>query len=340
MGYVVSIATVVLLAAHLLAMSVPSAAPLVCIWLHRRGGRGDAAAHAVGRKLARLSLASLLVGAALGVLLGAAMWAAEDRAYWDAVARFPMQAYGFALGELGFTAICLAVYTATWDRSRNRPRLHAVLAVLATTNLVYHFPPLMIALGDLAARPELIQTEVVTRPVFRELLLQPELQAKVLHFVLASVMVAGVMLMLVARHQPALVEHDDGTQRLVSRGAWIALIASFCQLVVGAWVLVQLPAGAQAALLGVDWLATLLFVLSLLAVFYLLHSLASAALGSTSPASIRRTAALMLSVVLLMSAVLTRVRYIETSIHQFAMLRDTTASQPASFVRSSARKQP
>src|SRR5690606_37287501 len=41
-----------ILGAHLLAMNVGSAGPLVCIWLHRRARRGDEAADLAGRRIA------------------------------------------------------------------------------------------------------------------------------------------------------------------------------------------------------------------------------------------------------------------------------------------------
>src|SRR5688572_10061311 len=263
MDFLLAIVSVAFLAAHLLAMNVPSAVPLICIWLHMRGRRGDSAANTIGRQLARASLWSLLCGAVLGMVLVGLMWAAEDSAYWHAVQRFPSSAHVFALSELIFSAICLALYVAFWARWRNRPWLHAVLAVVGTSNLLYHFPPLMIVLGNLASRPELVQEPVITRPVFRELLLQPILVAQVLHFIVASAAVAGVTLMLIAGRKGSVAERSD-TDRLVVIGARIALAASLIQLAVGVWVLVQLPNMVRSALLGDDWTGTAFFLLSVL----------------------------------------------------------------------------
>jgi hypothetical protein len=324
MGFLLALGSIVVLAAHLLAMNVPSAAPFVCVWLHARGRRGDAAANAVGRQLARASLWSLLCGAVLGIVLVGLMWAAEARGYWHAVQRFPSSAYVFALSELMFSAICLTFYVALWDRWQRRPWLHAVLAVVGTSNLLYHFPPLMIALGNLASRPELVQEPVITRPVFRELLLQPILVAQVLHFIVASAAVAGVVLMLVAGRKGTVAERSD-TDRLVVIGARIALAASLIQLAVGGWVLVQLPSMARSALLGDDWTGTAFFLLSVLAAVGVLHSLASVAIGDTRDVYVRRAAVLMLVVVLLMTGTLFRTRRIEASINQLELA--STANQ-------------
>ena len=311
MGVIVAVIGVLLLAAHLLAMNVPSSAPLVCIWLHARGRRGDVAADTVGRQLALVSLWSLLAGTLLGAALIAFLWAIGDGGYWHAVQRFPIQAYGVAFAELAFTVACLAVYVFTWERWRVRPWLHALVAVLATTNLLYHFPPLMIALGNLASRPELAQEELITRPVFRGLLLRPDLLAQVLHFVVASAAVGGVALMLLADRRRAAEDQAAAVGGLIAAGGRIALAASLIQLAVGVWVLVQLPGASRWALLGDDWIAGGMFFLAVLAAFGMLYALAGVALGDTRTIAIRRAAVLMLLVVLFMTAALTRSRRIE-----------------------------
>lgn len=315
--------SVLLLAVHLLAVNVASAGPLACVWLRGRGRRGDMAADAAGRRLANISLWSLMAGVALGFILLGLAWRAEDQGYWQAVERFPTSAFCFALGELAFTAVCLAVYVSTWDRWRGRPWLHGFVAVLAATNLLYHFPPLMVALGDLAARPEIVAETVVTRDVFRRLMLRPNVIASVLHFTLASVAVVGVVLMHVARgadgrvgtaHRPPAPSTIGGQcppYGLISAGAWIAFAASLAQLAVGAWVLVQLPGLARNGLIGDDWLATGLFLLSLVVAFGVLHGLARVGLGDTSEAAVRRCTALLLLLVVLMAGTVTRTRRIE-----------------------------
>jgi len=308
-----AVLSVVLLAVHLLAMNVPSAAPLVCVWLHGRGRCGDHAADAVGRQLAEVSLWSLLIGTLLGAILIALLWAADDRGYWNALERFPARAYGFALGELAFTAACLILYVAMWDRWRGRPRLLAFVALLATTNLLYHFPPLMVVIGNLASRPELVQADVVTRPVFRDLLVRPDLLAQVLHFIIASVAVAGIALMLFARRYQTMSQPGEPVDRLIAAGARVALVATLTQLAVGVWVLIQLPGVGRTALLGDDWLAGTMFFLSVLATFGVLHALAAVALGDTRGVAVRRAAVLMLTVVVLMTGTLTRARTIEAA---------------------------
>src|SRR5690606_13047621 len=61
----IELATVLLLALHLLAMNVASAGPLVGVWLARCGSREELGLR-VGRRLAGRSLWALATGALLG----------------------------------------------------------------------------------------------------------------------------------------------------------------------------------------------------------------------------------------------------------------------------------
>jgi hypothetical protein len=294
---------VILLASHLLAMNVASAGPLVCVWLRSRGRRGGEAADGVGRRLAAWSLWGLIAGIVIGAILTGIAWADTNQSYWNALRRFEPQTFVFALAELAFTAACLAAYLALWNHWRGRPWLHGLLAVLAATNLLYHFPPLMIVLGQLSARPELTDAAIITRSVYRHLMVRPEVLANVLHFALASVAVTGLFVMHLA------LKANDG--ELISGGAWVALVASLAQLGVGMWVLMQLPLTARNSLVGDDWLASGLFVWSIAAALGLMHALSAVAMGETSHATVWRSTLLMLAVIVLMAGTLARSRRIE-----------------------------
>jgi hypothetical protein len=313
MGTIPALASVILLAAHLLAMNVASAAPLICVWLRFREPRGDSTAGAIGRRLASWSVWSLLCGIVLGLILLGIVWAAPEQHYWQAVERFPTRAYLFAASELAFTTVCLALYAGLWNRLRERPWWHALLAVLATTNLFYHFPPLMIVLGELSAQPEWISEPMITRPVFRSLLLRSELMGKVLHFGFASVGVSGAALMLLARWHASAEVSEDRRSALIRVGAGIAFVASVVQLAIGMWVLLELPTSAHNALMGDDWLGTVLFFLSIVAALGVLRAFASVAGGDTSGPAVSRSAVLLIIVVVLMTASLIRSRQFESS---------------------------
>jgi hypothetical protein len=294
--------TAILLAVHLLAFNVASAGPLLCIWLHGRGKR-DAAAWQVGQNLARLSLASFFAGVISGAALLAFAWLGADRPYWAAVARLPTRELAFAMAELAFSGLLMWLYVSMWDRWQARPWLAGLVAFVAATNLLYHFPPLLIALGELADRPSLAAEPLLARSALRPMMLRPEVLAQVAHFVIASFSVAGVAVMVAARWRDRRDESSElAVARLVALGASIALAATLIQLGVGPWVLLELPDQARRGLMGGDITATCLFVASLLAILGLLHVLAGAALGDTSGRAVRRAALIMLLTVTLMTA--------------------------------------
>jgi cytochrome bd-type quinol oxidase subunit 2 len=296
----------ILLAIHLVAMNIASAAPLICIWLEVRGRRGNEAAWRAGRELARWSAVGLLLGVATGAALGVVAWFDPAREFAEAIGRFPTSAFVYASGEIVFSLACLGIYAGMWERWRERPGLHALFAVLAATNLLYHFPPLMAVISELAVRPEMVSEPVISRAVFRPLMLRPEVLSQSAHFAVASVAVAGAGLVLVAWRLKRAQE--AGADRLISAGAWIALLASLLQLAIGVWVVFELPPNVRGGLMGNAWPATGLFVAAMVITLGLLHSLATTALGDTSDANVRRCILLMLAVVVLMTTMLREVR--------------------------------
>jgi len=308
----------ILLALHMVAVNVATAVPLVCVWLHARGRRGDATADQTGRRLAWVSLYALLAGIGIGALLVGPAWWDQSTGYWQAVGRFPPRAYGFAALELVFSLVCLWIYARMWDLWRAKPWLHGLVAVMSATNLLYHFPPLMVVLGELSAHPRIATDATIMHEDFRQLMMRSDVLSYVVHFTVASIAMGGWTLMAVAyKSRESRVESREpkngggGFDRLISAGAWIALAASLAQLAVGLWVLVEMPIVTRNLLLGSNWLATGLFFVSIVATFALLHLLASVALGDTSDAAIRRSTLMMLVIILLMVGVLVRVRRLE-----------------------------
>ena len=75
--------------------------------------------------------------------------------------------------------------------------LSAALAVLAATDLMYHFPPLFAMLNLLTNRIEL-SGQTLTSTLYRTLLVDPEVMAMVVHVWLAAVALTGVAVMRLA----------------------------------------------------------------------------------------------------------------------------------------------
>ncbi|HEY5313429.1 MAG TPA: hypothetical protein VIK18_12960 [Pirellulales bacterium] len=288
---------VAVLIVHLLAVNLASAGPLVGIWLFWKAWRrADRACASAGRRLIVWSLAAVGVGILTGGVALALAWSAMP-GFFAAAGRLPASRYWFGGVELVFYVACLA---GVLRISRVEDLVHrrrfwgiAALLVLAGLDLVYHFPPLFVGLNVLASRPD-----DWTGPVhFVQLLVDPQVAAMVLHFVLAAAAAGGVALMLLAKADDAPTR-----ERLVTAGARLTLGATILQLPVGALVLFHLPPASRDALLGGDALASVLFGLALVATLGLLQRTAGIALGETEPRAVR-TAALWFALIVLLMVV-------------------------------------
>ncbi len=293
--------TTVLLSMHLVAVNLAAAAPLVCVWL---GWRRDDLSGRIGRNLAWIALYALLAGTFLGFALGGLYRFEEPPNYWNMLGRFPVRGYVVVLLELVFSLVCLFIYALTWERLKRHRFVHALFACLATTNLLYHFPPLMSAMSLLADRPELILEETITRPLLRPVLMSPTVISLSVHFALASLAVTGVALMVLG------LRFGEQGKMITAFGGRIALVSTLLQLVVGVWVIMEVPAGVRNGIMGNDPLTALMFGVSLFGVFGVMLTLAGVSLGQCNAAAVRRTTLLMGIVILLMVGVLVRGRHL------------------------------
>jgi hypothetical protein len=263
----------------------------------------------VGRQLAWTSLIAFVAGMALGLLQLVFLPASLDEAYWRMLARFPGTAYRDASLELLFTLACLAVYIASWSWGSRRPWAHGTIAVLGSTNLLYHFPPLMVTMRELAARPALVAEETLTRPLVRGVMARAEVVAMSVHVTLASLAVAAIALMLlVYRATPATDDARVTSEAVLRRAAVVALVPTMLQLAVGIWLLAVLPATMRAAMMGRDLWASLCLAASLIGALGLMHVLATITFGDTSGSQIKRAVGVLLAVVLLMTTAMVQAR--------------------------------
>jgi hypothetical protein len=278
------------LATHLLAMNIASAGPLVALWMvrGRRGENADRRQLAV--RVARLSLQALVVGALLGG------WAimASGEGLRAALGRFPASAYWFGLSELIFSAICIAGLARGVDR-RWPFWANVVLALASASNLLYHFPPWMAVIGELAVDPNWASGRLLDHRSLLALCKQPEIAATWLHFVLASFAAAAIAALWISRQG----DDESSTRGL---GLW-ALVATACQIPAGVWMVVSRNDAVRDALLGGQWFATLLFAAGVLAALALLQVLLAVVLGEGEWA-VRRATFLLVIVTLLMTATL------------------------------------
>jgi hypothetical protein len=290
-----------LLAAHLLCVNVAAGGPLVAAWLDGRGVRGDTAAAKATVYLARGSLLGLLIGALLGVLVGWLKWDAAYRALW-------LGPLSYKLHWAGLEAIfSLVLYIGWWlwlpgkaGGSFRAMLARGTIAVLAATNLLYHFPVLF-SVADRLATAGQVSGARITGAEFRRLMVEAETPAIAVHVVLASVAMAGVLLLGLALRWSRRGE-SASAMRIAVWGGRIALLPTLLQLPVGLWTLAMLPADAQSRIMGETTLGTLLFVGSLLASFWLVNDLMKVALHEVTRPLLMRVMAAMLVTVVLMTA--------------------------------------
>jgi len=288
---------------HLLAMNLASAGPLLCIWLGRQTPNEDSLRHNLGQTLAWLSVWAMLLGMLTG---GTLLYFTPSAGLTAAISRLPTRALWFAASELAFSLACLLLYAYFWRALRQHRWWHASLALLSSSNLLYHFPPLMSVLGKLAADPRWAKTEVLDRATLLPLMLRTEILALTTHFTLASLAVAAITLLwLLAKPTSAT---QAAASQLSRRAATVALLASALQLPSGIWLLTALPQSAQTAMMGTNTTASLAFVGALLLTFLLLQRLLTIAIGSVQPSQLRHCCWLLCGLVLLMTVTLRSTR--------------------------------
>jgi len=290
-----------LMTAHLLCVNVASGGPLVSVWLDWRGVRGDEAAAKAAAYLARASVLGLLVGAALGILVGWLKWNAEYRALW-------LGPLNYKLHWAGLEAIfSLVLYIGWWlwlpgrlGGSFRAMATRGLVAVLAATNLLYHFPVLF-SVADRLANAGPVSSARITGAEFRRLMVEAETPALAVHVALASVAMAGVMLLGFALRGLRRGESASAS-RIAVWGGRIALVPSLLQLPVGLWTLTTMSPAAQSRIMGTDAIGTLFFIGSLLATFWLISDLVKVALNEVTRFLLIRVMAAMLVTILLMTA--------------------------------------
>ncbi|MBX3427348.1 MAG: hypothetical protein KF688_16840 [Pirellulales bacterium] len=291
-------ASSLLLAAHLLAVNLASGGPLVAAWLL---GRSEADAN-LGARLLRWSLATL----AIGSLLGGVTLLLPGLGLREAFGRFPAKAYMWAGLELLFSAACILAMLA-W---RGWFRRHAVaawlMALVASTNLLYHFLPWLAVIGRMAVDPTWGPRGVIDRKQLLQLMGGSEPMSLSAHVVLASLVVPALAALATFRRESKLAELPtaDGRVRTARGLAMWALVPTVLQLPVGAWVLVGVTPAIRTAAMGGDPLAAVCFAAGVAAALYFTQVLAGLALGELEPRGIRRAGWLLVVTVTLMTGTL------------------------------------
>lgn len=305
---------VCLLSAHLLCANAGSAVPLLCVAIQfHLAVRHNKAEDQIGRRLAFLSLQLLLVAMLLGLLAAGLMWFTGQLRFFQTAMRIPTR-IGFSIVEFVFSLTLLALYGWHWSLGHGPNLLKRIgmrlMAIIASTNLLYHFPILFIALNSISDQ-DYGQSPTIGRSVFREWLADGYVIALSVHVCIACFAVAGLALSIVAfrsRNESCNSDDEGVWRRLVICGARVCLASTLLQIPVGVWLITQLPQPAQLSVLGHDLPGTIMLGLSILLTVVLLHHLATLSAGEVDQASLLICVLLMVLVVGLMSGTLRRSR--------------------------------
>ncbi len=301
----------VLLASHLVCFNISAAVPLLCVWLAWSGwAAGDGARSRAGRQLAGDAVGALLIGGLLGGGLVALYWQAGNTRWFEVAGQLSSRLM-FGAWEFLFSLVLMTIYFLWWP-SPTRARwwqhaCHALLAVLAATNLLYHFPPLFTILSQLRTTG-FVPQRVVDSAEFRSLLVSPEVAAPTIHYWLASLATACVYAQCrcVGLVRPRAMTREK-EERIVLT-ARMALAVTLFQIPAGVWMVMVLHPSQQGLLLGGNLWSGAAFITALVAVFGLLHQLAAIAGGEVRRAAILKAAGLMLAVIGLMTVTLVGIR--------------------------------
>lgn len=292
-----------LLAAHLLCVNVAAAGPLVCIWLEWKERRGDALAGRTAGYLGTLSLVTLLAGGLLGLAIAAVSWSEHYQALWLGPMSYKA---AWGVGEYAFSLLIAGGYLLWRLAASERLRdLRIIVLLLSGTNLLYHFPFLFTVASDVFMEQDLPQT--LKAAAFRREMIRPDVLARVVHVLLASIAVTGMTLMGYGLRLQRQKSSTEG-QRVSRWGGYLALIPSLLQVPVGLWLIAVLPTSWQFRALGGDVPSVLMLGASVMLALFMLQDLAHVAFGDAQREQLIRIMISMVVIVVLMTGVLRRIR--------------------------------
>ena len=294
------------LAAHLIMVNLALTGPLYSIWLERRGRKlGDEMPGEVGQKLAKGSWHALLGALVMGVVAALVLHIPGEE-WFQELMLMPRGRVHWGAIELLFSLALMVIYANCWKRFSRWPWTHRSIAILATTNLIYHFPTFFVIFSKLRDEGRLLPE--VSKAEFKTLLFEGEVMTRSLHYLLASVAMSGLVVMLMALRRTKDDDESAAPQRLAIIAARASLVATLLQLPVGFMVFVKSSGQVRDQLLGGDILAGGLMLGGILSAVMLLHTLSSVAMGEPERGKIRASALWMLLTILLMTGVLVRLR--------------------------------
>jgi hypothetical protein len=301
----VELALITVVAAHLLAVNLAGAGPLVMVWLDWLGGRRQQPQwRQAALRLGWWSIAAAAVGVALGTAAMAQLfyWPPKThQAYqWIIRDRVPEGRWWFVAAEVLCYFTCMLACVLLWRRLERRPWVRFLLAIAAGTNVLYHFPALFTVLAMMFEQRD-ISYGMLDRQTYFRFLLTSNALARVTHVLLASFAVAGLMVSWIG-WRLTQTDSSNSASAIARLGGRLALAASLLQFPVGVWVLLALPEGQSQRIMTTG--AAIVFGIGVVTALGLMHQLAMVALGDASRRRLSVATLMMVLVVVLMTATL------------------------------------
>ena len=251
---------------HLLVIAIASAGPLLCIPLNAKQlNRKDSAERdsywKLGTTLSRHTNIALMLGSLFGIIVAALVWNDD----FHQRCHILKTRFMYAGIEWLFSFVLLLITHRWWLARRDGFRsflLRALLIVLATTNLLYHFPILFMLVHEI---PQSVVIELestgaeLSRSQFYEYAFSNNMVARWLHIVISMLMLSFAYVVVLALRFARDVT-DTARETAVRAVNWAArgvLVLLFAQIGFGLMTLITME--NTNLIMGGDVLATSLF---------------------------------------------------------------------------------
>lgn len=251
---------------HLLVIAVAAAGPLLCIPLNAKQlNRKDSAERdaywALGTTLSRHANIALIVGSVFGLIVAALVWNDD----FHQRCHILKTRFMYAAVEWVFSCVLLLITHRWWSKRPDglKPFLfRSLLIVLATTNLLYHFPIIFMLVHEI---PAIVVAELessgaeLSRQQFYEYAFSSSMLARWLHIVISMLMISFAYVAVIALRfaRDATNVARETAVRTVSWSARNVLILLFAQIGFGLMALMTME--NSQLVMGGDVIVTALF---------------------------------------------------------------------------------
>ncbi|MCH2612144.1 MAG: hypothetical protein MK006_13860 [Pirellulales bacterium] len=295
---------IIVISLHLVCVLTAGGAPLIALVLHgRRMQRRLDVSQPGGAKLILWSIVGLWVGTFLGVLIG---WLKWDDVYSAKLSVLSNRVFYLGLEWL-FSMVLLSCVYWWWRRNETvngwRHVFRALLILLASLNLLHHFPVFFSAMGAISNDVALAGGKLSSSQ-FNEMVFQTAAISKTLHVVMASIMIGAASLTLLCTREYVLGGTvDQGWSRLAQWAARTTFVTFVIIVPTGIWAVMNMTEVRMDAIMGDDPAATVCFGLAMLLVVAQMHQWSQIAFGKVEVRKVAQAVTTLITTVILMTGI-------------------------------------